>query len=316
MKEAITTKTFKPQDEYFDSFDELCEAIKTRYTLGFREACKQMKVSRTWMNAYVRPFVPVVYLSKGIGYKSGANYHRLVFKKLDIKTPPTDQVFFDEKAFNDYVFSHVVSCKKRAKKIPKTLFMNDEQKRKYVFDFEKKHKFEEQSEKAFMIGQISTADLNKVRQERQNCWKKYVPKIIFDKLKFAEKTKRTDVPFIDVEMPDTPIGQWIAVHDVMGYGDATETIYRRLFSDGMIRTELCFASSKDGKNAKKIYYLPDPDEDAIMQINEDFVDVIANIENERSREIDSEIKASLLADNFICISETSWQEFNKKHRIL
>lgn len=315
MTNDPSKKTFKPQDEHFDNFIELCAAIKERYTLGFRDACQLLKVSRTWMNTYIRPTVPVVYLSRGIGNNPGPNYHYIAFKIIGID-PPKDQIFFDKKAFESYVFSHIVSCQKRAKRISKSMLMSDAQKKSYFFEFEKKSIAEKQAEKDFLSGQISATELTKAFKDRVDCWKNHVPENVLKELQFVNPTKRTEAPFVNVPIPKTPIDRWVAVHDIMEYGDTSETIYRSFFSEGMIRVELNFENPKNETKAKKVYYIADPDEDAILQINREFAEIITVIEKKTSREIDSEIKVNLITDDFITVSEESWQIFNKKYNVL
>ena len=303
-------KTFKPQDERFDDFDKLCYSLKNQYTLGFKKSCQMLKVSRSWMNSYIRPFVPAIYLSTGIGNRPMPNYHKIAFAKLGIKTPPKDQIFFDKQEFTDYVFNHIVSCKKRAKRLLKIMFMSEEQKKAYVLDFEQKILEEELAEKAFMNGTITATELRQAHRDRAECWKAYVPENVLNELQIVENTKRTDAPFVDVDLPDAPISEWTAVHDVLDYGDVTETIYRHFFEEGKIRLELSFPSPKTEKTAKKIYYVSDPDEVAIMQINDEFANFIDNLG------INQDATDSLIANNFFTVSESSWKSFNDKHKII
>lgn len=66
-----------PQTENFKGFIELVEAAETKYTLPFKEACKYLKCSRSWVQKYIRPNVPSIYLSNGKG-TSSVNYARMV----------------------------------------------------------------------------------------------------------------------------------------------------------------------------------------------------------------------------------------------
>lgn len=302
-------KSFKPQDEHFDSFDALCDALQTRYTLGFRDACKMLKVSRSWMNNYIRPSVPVIYLSNGFG-NSGLSYHWLAFKMIGIEPPPKDQVFFDKSAFESYIFSHIVSCQKRSKRISKSMLMSDDQKKSYVIDFEKKFIAEKQAEKAFLSGQISASELNETFEERVACWKAHVPESALKELQFVKQTKRTEALFVDVPFQKTSITKWMAIHDILDYGDAPETIYRDFFERGMIRVELSFDNPKNETKAKKVYYINDPDDEAVLKINDDFSEFIDNIG------INQDAKNKLIISDFITVSEASWQTFNQKYNVL
>lgn len=49
----------------YDSIEELLEALKTTYTLSFRDICKIFKCERPWVNSYIKPRIHYVYLSNG-----------------------------------------------------------------------------------------------------------------------------------------------------------------------------------------------------------------------------------------------------------
>ena len=61
-----------------------------------------------------------------------------------------------------------------------------------------------------------------------------------------------------VPLPDTPINEWMAVHDLKGYAGVDETIYRRLFAAGAYRIEIQ-VPALTGEASKKVYYVNDPE---------------------------------------------------------
>ena len=248
-------KTFKPQDEHFNNFPELLKACQTTYTLPFKHACQMLKCSRSWAQNYIRPHVPCVYLSNGIrdNGQYRINYARIVSERFGKASD--ESIYLDEKAFNKYIFQSIVSCQKRSKCVCASYFMNPSQYKNYLFNLvDLRYKLctckpEDAVESLRLLHEISKV------------YRQYIDTDILQIIDTpASCFKRTDSEYIDVPVPNAPIASWMAVHDLMDYGDVEETIYRRLYKNGCIRIELRLPD-KNGevKNSGKIYYITDPE---------------------------------------------------------
>lgn len=293
-------KSFKQQDVHFDNFSDLINAASVTYTLSLKAACKKLKCSRSWATKYIRPNVPSIYIPNGKG-TGKPNYARMV--SLAIKKEPdmsnnrysNESIYLDKKAFNEYVLSCITSCKKRSKSVFRTMFIKPDCLEEYYREL---LKIALDRKNNFSIGNLY---LKYAKNE-------YVKKIIGPAEVYA--TNRTKAEFIDVPLPDVPIQDWKAVHDIMDYGDVEETIYREMFKEGYIRVELKFPD-QDGviKNTGKVYYIPDPVR---------FKKVIPD--GEMSKRILSSYgkkdNAEKILDDLICyvdnmnIKQSAWIEYN------
>lgn len=237
-----------------ENWTDLVDAMQVTYTLGFREACERLKSSRSWMTTHIRPFVPAVYLSSGYG-TSKANWVRLAGLRLNKQL--SDSIYLDELAFDEYVRGCIYSCTKQIKSVPYTYFMDPKSAKAYSAEYDH---FTD------LIG--SSKDLKDIENygmKRRTCHLDYIKDdaaYLFDdeapENRIVNVGKRTLVQPVPVPIPDIPINEWMAVHDLKGYGDVDETIYRQLYREGCIRLELHFPDSA-GVIGKKIYYTKDPD---------------------------------------------------------
>ena len=56
----------KDSDVKFKSWGDLILALETDYTVSFKQVCRILKTSRSWVTKYIRPFVRTAYISSGI----------------------------------------------------------------------------------------------------------------------------------------------------------------------------------------------------------------------------------------------------------
>ena len=301
-------RNFIPQQEQFENFSSLINAATTQYTLSFRDACKALKCSRSWAQKYIRPHVPTIYLSNGKGTHK-ANYARLVSlsvnKIIGEEGYSNESVYLDAQAFNTFIFDSIVSCQKRSKRAYKTTFIKPDCIEIYYRELLSLYS-------QFFHSRMTKKVAEKLWEKIDTLYLRYakneqVEKIIHPAI--VHPTKRTEAEFIDVSIPETPIVEWMAVHDLMDYGDIEETIYRSLFQEGCLRIEIKLPD-KNGeiKENGKVYYISDPNpikasslsEAAIQRILRSFPDLQ-----------DAEDKLqNLISYDGINIKQAAWKEYN------
>lgn len=238
----------------YDNWTKLVGAMQSTYTIGFREACELLKSSRSWMTVHIRPFVPAVYLSSGRG-TGKVNWVYLAGLRLNKRL--TDSIYLDARKLDEYVRGCVYSSTKQIKSVPYTYFMDARAAEAYCAEYAH-----------FTDLIISCKDIKEMsdyERKQKACHLKYIREdalYLFDdnapENKIVNVAKRTLVQPIPVPIPSTPISEWMAIHDLRGYGDVDETIYRRLYREGCVRLELHFPDEA-GVIGKKVFYVKDPD---------------------------------------------------------
>lgn len=242
-----------PLDIKFDTWDELITALKHTYTTSFRDVCELLKTSRNWVNQYIRPKVSCVYIgnNKTANGSKGANWVQLA--SLELGKPMTESIWFNTNELYTYLDSCTHSVTKQTKSVPVGKLMTPSNYALYLQEIEK---FEHQ-----IACEKSLHSKNRLLNEMNKCHLKYLSNneqtayIIKQNLSLTERkiTVAFDLP--DVKFSD--IQEWQAPHDLKGYGDANELIYRRFFKEGYIRIELSF-TDENGCIGRKIYYAKDP----------------------------------------------------------
>lgn len=306
-------KKYIPQQQKFESFLDLVEAATTTYTLSFKGACKALKCSRSWAQTYIRPNVPHIYLSNGMGTNK-PNYAKIVSQEINKRNGEEDapfsyeSIYLDEAAFNKFIRDSIVSCQKRSKLIYKSYFIKKEDLTYYYISL---------LDLYMRLGEAKyRSDKKNLREKMDKLYLYYTDdKLVKDILHPAmvSPTKRTEAEFIDVTIPETPISQWKAVHDLMDYGDIEETIYRQLFSEGNIRVEIKLPD-KNGvvKDTGKVYYISDPEPIKRNILSADEKKCILSV-YQKSDEIwekASEKLESLLLIDKMNVKQAAWVEYN------
>lgn len=304
----IFMKNYIPQTQYFNDFLELLNAAETKYTLSLKDACKALKCSRSYAQKYIRPNVPSIYLSNGKG-TGKVNYAKLVSSiinkrknNIDNNNYSNESIYLDEKAFNSFILSCITSCKKRSKKAYKTFFIKTDCLEVYYKELLNLYLSLTKNIKTDK-NILNEIDILYLKYAKNN----YVKNIIHPAI--VQKDKRTTAEFINVAVPNIPIREWQAVHDLMDYGDIEETIYRQLFKEGCIRLEIKLPD-KNGeiKDKGKIYYIPDPV--PIKQPILNTKDILKNYDKKEHNSI-NEIIQYLIYTDCINIKQSAWIEYNK-----
>jgi len=300
-------RNFIPQQEKFENFTDLIDAAATQYTLSFRDACKALKCSRSWAQTYIRPHVPNIYRQNGKG-TGKANYAKLVSLAVNQQNGSSgysnESVYLDEAAFNQFIFESIVSCQKRSKQAYKTFFIEPKHIEVYYTELVSLYyslsneRKKEVAEK--LLKQIDTLYLKYAKND-------YVKDIIHPAMVY--QTKRTDANFVNVAVPDVPIIEWKAVHDLMDYGDVEETVYRSLFKEGCIRIEIKLPD-KNGeiKDIGKVYYISDPEPIKQTALSETMIKKILSPYTDKE-DAKKKLDALIHCDR-INIKQSAWTKYN------
>ena len=238
-----------------ETWNELITALRNRYTLPFSETCEILKASRSWVNKYIRPHVPAVYISSGIvnGHQRGASWTRLASKQLGKEI--TDQIWLDREEFEKFIRESIVSCTAQTKYVPYALLIPPVKRDQF------------RTEYCRITDELNDAMMNMQHSEVSKLQEALVKLINTsitgdveqDMLKSRlDPSRRGGVDAWPVAVPVTPLSEWKAVHDLRGYSGVDEIIYRRLFTEGAIRIEIQ-VPALTGELSKKVYYISDPD---------------------------------------------------------
>ena len=234
------------------NWDEIIEALRYEYTTSLKDACKLLKASRNWVNQYVRPHVKCIYLNNNIRAEksTGANWVRMA--SIELEKPMTESIWFHTDDLYDYIKSSICSVTKQTKSVPVSYFMTSKNLVNYIAELNEIDELIRNTKNIYMRASLY--------QKRQHCYYNYISDDPFTEKLFNNLMnvgKRTAAPHTTVPLPDVPISEWIAPHDIKDYGDTDEMIYRDFFRKGYIRVEIKMADT-DGAIGRKVYYLPDP----------------------------------------------------------
>lgn len=234
-------------------WDNVLDALKEEYTISFRDICKMLKVSRSWVNRYIKPNVDAIYLSNG---KAGGVPWTSVASVQLGRLLNNESIWFSKNQFVTLFKESVSSVTKQTKVVPYTYFMGKNAD-EYICEFNfLENELNDKIKKRFPEDEIQ-----KVYDKMMSCHKKYIPENVYRMVEDgkANEYKRGETMHVTVDLPDISNyrRQLIAVHDIKDYGDTDEMIYRALFSKGAIRIVLSIPD-KLGILSEKIYYIEDP----------------------------------------------------------
>lgn len=237
-----------------ESWQEVLEALQTTYTTSFKDVCRLLRASRPWVNQYIKPFVPSIYLNSNLrGDKKTLRVNWVQAAAAQLGRPDMNEsVWFNTEVLHAFLLGAVTSCTKQTKSLPMTYLMPPER----VSEFADKRAelrslmraAQSMKELASLSAEYNSLPAQYYRQDDATKW------LLNDQVYI---TKRTEAPATPVPLPDDFMKKWQAPHDLKGYGDADETIYRQLFRSGSIRIQLEL-QDETGKVGTKIFYVSDP----------------------------------------------------------
>lgn len=235
---------------WLNSWGELKESLTSTYDLSLTEACKLLKASRSWVNKYIRPLVPAVYISNGRGEK-GVDYAFLM--SLELGGEFKDLIWLDREAFYQLIERSVV-CTAQTKVLPIVKLIPPD----LVDEYKKECASITEAIKEVVEDGKDPSGLIEARNKLVvSCVKGNEEKALLNSRVFPDR--RGGVEAVPVLTPSATnlVHYWTTVSERKGYGGIDEVIYRDLFKKGAHRAELRI-TTPTGETSKKIYYYDDP----------------------------------------------------------
>lgn len=237
-----TFEDIEKEDRWWTCLDKL----RKEYTMSFRQACQVLKCSRSWTSRYIKPNCHYIYLNQ--------RYSKMA--ALVLKRESIESVWLNSCEFEKLIRDSIQLCSRQTVSIPVEYLIESKKmesfKVKYkrldgLMDICRKHGDIDQLTR--LMDQRDNLLMKSATQEGQAILKNQPVKI-----------KRSTSKPVSCDVPDFELSQLKAVHDLKGYGDTDELIYRDLFVKGSYRLEIGIPD-QDGVVSKKVYYLYGDDVD-------------------------------------------------------
>lgn len=235
------------------NWDSLIESLRFEYTTSLKDACMLLKASRNWINQYVRPHVKCIYLNNNIRTNKATGTNWVHVASITLNKPMTESIWFHTDDLHNFIRNSVSSVTKQTKSVPISFFMSSSKLNEYIKELKEIDDIINNTKNIYKQA--------KLYQVREQCYLNYISNDSITANLFKNQMnvgKRTAAPHTPVSLPDTPIEEWVAPHDIKKYGDTDETIYRKFFKEGAIRVEIKIPDL-NGSIGRKVFYLPDPE---------------------------------------------------------
>ena len=248
------SKKDNPMLVNFDKWEDCVTALNEDYTLTLKDMCKILKCSRAWATRYLKPHLRYIYVGNGAG--KGANY-LLKAKTMLERVDMNETTWYSKKEFEELIKSNLELCTRQTILVPIEKLIEIDKLESFLKVFTSIETILEEFKNNENIEWLEQA-INKHDQFiEQNIDMKY--KDTYKDLPSCYKrTLSTSVPY-EMNLEAFDLHKLIAVHDIKDYGDCDETIYRKLFLKGCVRTVLRLPD-KFGEISEKIYYY-EPEDD-------------------------------------------------------
>lgn len=234
-----------------ESLGELVAAIEGPFSTGTHEACRMLKCSRDWFSANVAPRVHYVFVTSA---------GRVALKYEDTPLSASgDQCWYNTAELVALIEGHT-RIEQRSKRFALESFIDPENrdafneavKRRQLTDFD-------------VATAPDPADRSFKLRERRELVEKALNETGARLLEAALASPgRAAAPWFEAGVAATSLaviefvrGGWRTVADMMEYGDAAETHYRRLYAEGALRCTI--ELPKDGGGTTRhVMWCPDP----------------------------------------------------------
>ena len=259
------------------SFSDAAKALKTTHTLSTKMICEILKTYRPWVTKYILPRLDKIYLNsghKGNSRKSfDVNWVYAMSKALEDETLK-ESAWYKKSDFEDLLKKSLDSSTRQTIKVSSSLFVEQSERNKYCLEYKRL------SDRLKEIKiQLKKDFSNELLKEKKQIYEKidnlFDIYIGSDKMKELKKqvsieeygvSKRTLTPAEKYEI-DLDYNNFMAVHDLKGYGGIDEQIYRELFNNGAVKLSFSFVA-ENGDIGEKIFYLYDKRDEA-FRIDDD-----------------------------------------------
>lgn len=236
-------------------------ALKTTHTLNTKDICKILRASRSWVNTYVLPYLrdDRILLPTGLGAGSGnsTNWVQVAAKDLGRKDF-TEIVWYNRQKFDELVARSVGSVTRQTIRLPAELFISDKTGFRQAYDaFVEKEKS--------LLKELDCDENKKfnellhVNSKQEKLWHSWVDENLAGILSEGQCSfnRKTSIPVVDLSLDAAAHrDRWIALSDVMDFGDTEVQKLREFFKKGCLHIEMDF-HSVEGKKCRKVFYMPD-----------------------------------------------------------
>lgn len=234
------------------------EALNSTHTTTIKDICRQLKASRGWVNEYITPHISEskIYLPTGRGEGSnGVNWAYIAAKALN-RPDLTEANWYKTEDYLKFIESSISKITRQTIYLPVEMFVKDKEEFAVLYK-----RYEEK-----IIGIINEGlnaknikAYSRLIFEQNGLWKTMLAEenetvVMAGDCAGVGRSKVEHIP-CEINVMEN-IAHWIAPHDIKGYGDTDEEVFRRFFKHGYYRLEFLI-EGKSGKSARKVYYLED-----------------------------------------------------------
>lgn len=237
-----TTKKHLLQEYDWDRIPQL---IQDEYSMTIRECCQLLKVSRTWVSRFIRPYCRYIYIAPKMA--AVLNYTGVI--------DCMDSVWMNKEDVYDVVLSSISSVTRQTIVYSGCQLLPSGMKRGYLSAYERVC---EQLKKKASTGNLLDASL--IKKEQRDVLFSYLSerqiKLLQEAWRTVDVTHRSITPHTPVILPCKEISNWNSVHDMKTYGDNDEMIYRGLYKSGAIKIVVSVVGEDSCAGEKVYYYTP------------------------------------------------------------
>lgn len=263
---------------WIDTWEELEEAFANTYKYSFRDICSILKCERTWVNQYIKPWVPYIYLGSGFSsapasgsmeyeegvyrdsdkdfvkhllrsYKKQSEHHDYS-ELINRLSGHRDAVWFNSESF-DELFKRHISVSRSTINVPVELLIKPS-----LMDSFREHYRKILEEEPIDFRGINPKALKSNSKDFLAGWGESALSVL------PNVSKRNSMEYVQTDMPKFTYRHLYSIHDKMDYGDTVERHYRFLFKTGAYKLELRIPdrnnpgdSDKGFKTSSKVFYL-------------------------------------------------------------
>lgn len=259
-------KKVRTQTKNDMTFEQALNALRTTHTLSTRMICELLKTYRPWVTKYILPKLDKIYLNNGrkggSRKSSGMNWVYMASQVLN-NDEITESAWYKTSDFEALLKRSLSSCTRQTIKVSATIFMNEHDRESFLARYNiiqenlQENKKKRYTERSMELSK-EKADLE---AQQEGLFDKYIGADIMKELKNVVSieeygiSKRTLTPPLKYEM-EWDYHNFMAIHDLKGYGGIDELVYRDLFNSGAVKLVFNFVA-ENGDIGEKVFYTYD-----------------------------------------------------------
>ena len=259
-------KKVRKQTNQKMSFAEAAKALQTTHTLSTTMICEMLKTYRPWVTKYILPKLDKIYLNsghKGNSRKStDINWVYAMSKALNDDSIK-ESAWYKKSDFEALLKKSLDSCTRQTIKVSASLFVEPARRKYFCTEFralqDSLEEIKVQLQEDFSRELLEQR--KKIYKQIDILYNEYIGSDLMieltSKVSIEEYgiSKRTLSPAVKYKM-DLDYENFMAVHDLKGYGGIDEQIYRDLFNNGAVKMTFSFVA-ENGDIGEKVFYLYD-----------------------------------------------------------